>query len=741
MATVNRGLQDVIEAEGPKPRHRLPPAWRRPRQRIRWKPSRTDVLIVAALAAIALFSGFAALGGAAFATTVTFTAGELLGKPTDSSITVNVVPAAAMQYYYRYGTTSGVYKGQTEPVTATGGQPSEVTITGLTADAKYYYQLVYDGDGSVTDGDFETRPEQTFHTARAAGDTFTFDVTSDAHGGGASTWTSVLNELPDFDVDLGDTFGTDSLSSQSAVNNVYLTQRGTTLIGKAGPSVPIFLAAGNHENEEGWNLDDTPFSQGVGNIQARKLFFPTPTDGGFYSGNNDPLSYINATTYGDQLREDYYAWTWGDALFVVIDEFQYTMNLSYAPAAGEGSDDSVTGDQWSWTLGKQQYDWLKATLEGSDTKYKFVFSHNMVGGIPRGPIGGAGAGYVRGGAEAAAYFEWGGKNADGTDGFATNRPGWGETIEQLFEDNGVSAYFHGHDHQYVYETRDGIVYQELPSAGIANAFSGVYTEGVHTGGAAGDYNTVKVATGQGHLRISVSPTKATVDYVLMSNGSVNYSYDIAPNATGPTHDLTLAASPSGSGTTSPAAGVHSYASGTVVPLSATPAPGYVFDHWSGDVASASSASTSVTMDEAQTVTAVFVEQNFDLTLKAGWNLVAAAPGTLFPTSLWGWNGQSYTSTSEPIAWQGFWCKVGAEQAVDIKTTVGPHPIDLAEGWNLIGNSMATPATLGLPSGLVAWTYDATEGTYASTTSALQPGQGAWVKATAGQQMTLTSSGG
>ena len=50
--------------------------------------------------------------------------------------------------------------------------------------------------------------------------------------------------------------------------------------------------------------------------------------------------------------------------------------------------------------------------------------------------------------------------------FATKRPGWGKTIEQLFMDNDVSAYFHGHDHQYVYETRDGIVYQEVPSAGI-----------------------------------------------------------------------------------------------------------------------------------------------------------------------------------------------------------------------------------------------------------------------------------
>ena len=49
------------------------------------------------------------------------------------------------------------------------GSPSEVVISGLTANTKYYYQMVYDGDGSVTDGDFETRTEHSFHTARAQG--------------------------------------------------------------------------------------------------------------------------------------------------------------------------------------------------------------------------------------------------------------------------------------------------------------------------------------------------------------------------------------------------------------------------------------------------------------------------------------------------------------------------------------------------------------------------------------------
>ena len=295
-----------------------PPARRWPQKQICRKPSRTEVLIVVVLAVLVLLGGLAVPGGKAYATTVTFTAGELLGKPTNNSITINVVPAASIQYYYKYGTTSGDLTQQTSPVDATGGQPSEVTITGLTADTKYYYQMIYDGDGSVTDGDFETRTEHSFWTQRAPGSTFKFTIISDSHANYSNAQTqqaaaNIITDQPDFHLDLGDTFMTDGDTNQSLVDAEYLAQRGPLFMGGIGQSSPIFLASGNHENEEGWNLDDT-FSIARASIQARKLYFPTPIDdgpGGFYSGNTDTLAAINATTYGDQYREDYYAWDLG----------------------------------------------------------------------------------------------------------------------------------------------------------------------------------------------------------------------------------------------------------------------------------------------------------------------------------------------------------------------------------------------------------------------------------------------
>ena len=631
------------------------------------KPTHPAVLAVLLVAMAALLS-MSTFGGSAFAGTVTFTADELLGKPTDTSITINVVPAAAIQYYYKYGPTSGDLTQQTTPVDATGGSPSEVTITGLTANTKYYYQMVYDGDGNVNDGTSYTRTEHSFHTARAAGSSFAFAVTSDGHAGSTnSTYTNILNELPDFNIDMGDTFMTDGVSSQTSANTKYLAQRTSSTMGKAGVSVPIFLSSGNHEQEEGWHFSD---GQALASIQARKLFFPTPVPGGsFYSANTDTLGTINAGTYGDQYREDYYAWTWGDALFVVIDPFQYTPLNSYGSIAGDGTSQQTT-DQWTWTLGKQQYDWLKATLEGSTAKYKFVFSHQMVGGMTHSEPG-TPAGYVRGGAEPASYYEWGGYNGSGVYDFNNQRSGWGnKPIHQLFVENHVSAYFHGHDHQYAYETRDGIAYVECPSAGgMSGGFSGIYTQSAlpHTS-PAGDFYTLRVisTSSVGHLRISVTSAEATIDYI-QSSGSVADTRDILPNVTGPT-----------------------------------------------------------------------------LTLKPGWNLVAAATGTTtFPSSLFGWNGSAYTPTTAPASWQGYWYNndTGVDQTVEIQTTTGTHLIDLSNGWNLIGNPLGSSASLSFSSaGSSAFVYNATTKAYEPKTTLL-PGQGAWVQGVAGQTVTLTPSGG
>ena len=68
--------------------------------------------------------------------------------------------------------------------------------------------------------------------------------------------------------------------------------------------------------------------------------------------------------------------------------------------------------------------------------------------------------------------------------------------------------------------------------------------------------------------------------------------------------LTTAANPSIGGTVSPVSGTF-YPSGTVVNLTATANPGYAFTSWTGSVANANNASTTIAMSSPQTVSANF----------------------------------------------------------------------------------------------------------------------------------------
>ncbi len=177
-------------------------------------------------------------------------------------------------------------------------------------------------------------------------------------------------------------------------------------------------------------------------------------------------------------------------------------------------------DNWGMTLGETQYRWLTATLEKSRAPFKFVFLHHLVGGLGRD---------VRGGVATAPYMEWGGKNADGTEGFAQHRPGWAMPIHQLLVRNGVSIVFHGHDHLFAREELDGVVYQEVPQPGHPSGGTRSAEEYGYTGVILGS---------SGHLRVTVEPGQAVVEYVRsavpgitrdeVANGAVDHHYAIKP---------------------------------------------------------------------------------------------------------------------------------------------------------------------------------------------------------------------
>lgn len=540
----------------------------------------------------------------------------LLGRPTDHSITANVIPDTSGEISFEYGTTP-VYGTETGATACTVGEPVEVVIDGLAPDTLYYYQLRF----RATSGDPWTGGGQhSFRTQRAEGSSFTFTIVSDSHLGQyggqtqdelalySQTLANVLADQPDFHIDLGDTFAMDPSPlgtgmTEAEARAAYLVQR--PYLDAISADIPHYQVLGNHENEEGWNWDDTftepDGSLAVRGIKYRKLFYPNPVPDDFYTGNADTS---NTLIEGDRLHEDYWAWEWGDALFVVLDPFHYSLtwpNDDGAGYGGEGQDGEASGDRWDWSLGIQQYLWLKDTLETSDATYKFVFSHHVTGGSTP---------YGRGGITAAPYFEWGGHNADGTWGWDMERPageGWDVPVHQLMVDNGVDVFFHGHDHIFAMEELDGIVYWECPKPDDAGytwePYGYGYTENLYP-------DALAILPNSGYTRVTVSPAQVTVEYVRSylpgdgTNGQVDCTI-VVPAGGLVKHDLTVAVEPVGAGTTTPAVGTHSYLAGVAVNVTATSSGPYVFDHWSG--ACTGNSACQVTMDADKSVTAHFAE--------------------------------------------------------------------------------------------------------------------------------------
>ncbi len=446
-----------------------------------------------------------------------FVCSELLGRPTDRSIALNLCVDRDAELFVEYGNQPSRYDHQTLIQSLRASTPATLLIDSLSSNTRYYYRVRYRSIGSQ---EFLAREEHAWHTARPRGRPFAFAVEADPHmdtstnsGLYERTLRNILSSGPDFLIDLGDTFMSDKLPDMSPqyILSRHLLLR--SLFDTLGHSVPLMLVLGNHEGEAGWYLDGTPDNVAIWAANTRMSLYPNPLPEGFYNGNTTPEQYVG-------LRQNYYAWEWGDALFVVLDPYWYTMRKP-----------GTTKNNWDWTLGPTQYDWFKATLERSSAQFKFVFSHQIVGG---NDLEG------RGGIEAVPYYEMGGLNADGTPGFASHRPGWPAPLHQLMVENHVTAFFHGHDHVFVKQELDGIVYQELPQPGYFD-FSNPEMSYANTKLAAKyGYTHGTILSSSGFLRVTVMDTVSTVDYVRSylpehensqrHNGEVAYSYVLRPSA-------------------------------------------------------------------------------------------------------------------------------------------------------------------------------------------------------------------
>ena len=415
----------------------------------------------------------------------------LLGSPTATSIKANIFSEShGGTATLKFGTVPGAYDKQTAAATLAAGQASVMSMDGLTADTRYYYRLyLKTADGTTTPSD-----EHTFHTARPTGSSFSFTIQADSHLDENSdldtyrqTLANVLTDQPDFHIDLGDTFMSEKHTApfiaavemapdEATVIERYQYERGN--FGLVSHSAPLFLVNGNHEGELGWLADGTAQNIAIWTTRAREQYYANPTPDGFYTGDLQQEPFVGE-------RGSWYSWHWGNALFVVLDPYWYTKT-------------KTNTDGWVYTLGERQYQWLQQTLSSSQATFKFVFIHNLVGGLD---------GQMRGGIEAAPYFEWGGRNLDGTSSFSQKRPGWSKPIHDLMVQHRVTAVFHGHDHLYAKQDLDGIVYQEVPQPSAKNFSSGAILATEY------HYKAGTLLSSSGHLRVTVSPGQVTAEYV------------------------------------------------------------------------------------------------------------------------------------------------------------------------------------------------------------------------------------
>ena len=169
-------------------------------------------------------------------------------------------------------------------------------------------------------------------------------------------------------------------------------------------------------------------------------------------------------------------------MFVVLDVYR---NDCY-------SADSAKPANWDWTLGLPEYTWLKNTLEEARRNTN-LFLRITLAANPEEEL--CLPNCLNGEAITRIWFI----------SLPTQRPGWAKPIHQLFVDNGVNVFFQGHDHLFAHEVLDSVTYQEVPMAADSTYLKGMVANG--------DAYVSDTLDASGHMRVTVTPSCVTVDYV------------------------------------------------------------------------------------------------------------------------------------------------------------------------------------------------------------------------------------
>jgi hypothetical protein len=158
--------------------------------------------------------------------------------------------------------------------------------------------------------------------------------------------------------------------------------------------------------------------------------------------------------------------------------------------------------------------------------------------------------------------------------------------------------------------------------------------------------------------------------------------------------LTLVASPPAGGTTVPAPGTVSEGQNWVVAVTAIANTGYLFMNWTGNVASATNSTTTVVMNQPQTVTANFVPCGCAMDVSGSVSVVRG-----------------------PYVFN-----LGTQRFVQTVTLSNISPNTLTGPISLVLDSLSVDATLVSPTGLTDALFSPVGSPYVNANVALAPGQ-------------------
>jgi hypothetical protein len=184
----------------------------------------------------------------------------LLGRPTNTEMTVSVTPTGnACSVYAQWGSVSGSYPQKSAAVAASADSPAVITMTGLAADKVFYYRICFKTAGSAS---YAQTQEYSFQMPRAAGTAYSFVVQSDSHllnKADPALYKASMQSMaaadPDFLFDLGDAFLNDQVKTDPRYQDAekiraHYTQQ-LPYFSIVASGAPLFLTMGNHEGEYG----------------------------------------------------------------------------------------------------------------------------------------------------------------------------------------------------------------------------------------------------------------------------------------------------------------------------------------------------------------------------------------------------------------------------------------------------------------------------------------------------------